>query len=282
MIWQGAPLTIDGKADEWGNPLRYYDKNSKLFYEIKNDRKNIYIAFKANENDIIMRAKQRGIKIAMDTAKGKDDYPTSITFPFRKRPIMPMGKPDMDGKNRGKQWPDSLAHQKHIPQRSDSTFSPKDIFIASSIKLIGFSGKDTDIIPAKENTYGIEAAMPNDPKTFFFELKIPFAEIYKRDITASDTTKAIYFEITLETSQIGDIRMPRQGGPGNMENGGGPSGAPMGMGSDMPSGPPPMDGNFGGGGPGGHGGGMPPKEDGMNQKEQTPSIFRFELLPKFE
>ena len=290
MIWQPTPVAIDGKASEWGTPLRYYDKNSKLFYEIKNDRENIYIAFSANENDIIMRAKQRGVKIAIDTLYGKDDYPAAITFPIHKRPPMGM-KPDMMGKQDMPQRPDSTSRPKDMPQRPDSAFRPKGMpnrpGMVPSIKLTGWSGKEADTIPARGNRYCIEAEMLNDPKLFFFELKIPFLSLYKRAITASDTAKAIFFEITLEASRMGDIQMPKGGGPGSLDN----SGAPGGFdGGNMPSGPPPGGGGFGGGGEGpgggrhgdpGEGGGMP-RGEGMNQNNQTPSIFRFELRPNFK
>jgi hypothetical protein len=273
MIWQPTPVAIDGKANEWGTPLRYYDKNSKLFYEIKNDRENIYIAFSANENDIIMRAKQRGVKIAIDTLYGKDDYPASITFPVRKGHPMGM-KPDMKGNQGMPQRPDSAFRAKGMPNRPGMT---------PSIKLTGWGGKEVDTIQANGNKYGIEAEMLNDPKAFFFELKIPFSSLYKRVLAASDTTKAIFFEVTLEASRMGDIQMPKGGGPGSLDNGGAPGGG------DMPSGPPPGGGGgFGGGGGEGPGGGGPgggggiPRGEGMNQNDQTPSIFRFELRPKFQ
>ncbi|MDR3705209.1 MAG: hypothetical protein P4L28_04790 [Paludibacteraceae bacterium] len=278
MIWQPTPVAIDGKADGWGTPLRYYDKNSKLFYEIKNDRENIYIAFSANENDIIMRAKQRGVKIAIDTLYGKDDYPAAITFPVHKG--RPMGmRPDMMSKQDMPQQPDSSFHPKEMNNRPRMT---------PSIKLTGWGGKEADTISAKGNQYGIEAEMLNDPKSFFFELKIPFSSLYKRTIVASDTTKAIFFEVTLEASRMGDIQMPKGGGPGSLDNGGAPGGF---GGGDMPSGPPPGGGGgFGGDGEGhggrrhggsGEGSGMP-RGEGMNQSNQTPSIFRFELRPTFQ
>lgn len=287
MIWQAQPPHIDGKADEWGNPLRYYDKNSKLFYEIKNDRENLYIAFKANEEDIIMRAKQRGIKIAIDTANGKDDYPISITFPFHKRP--------MDG--HGNMRPDSLRRPNNIAengtgnmqQHPDSTSRPKGMppmmKMTSSLKLTGLGSQEADTVPAKGNQYGIEAALLNDPKAFFCELKIPFASLYKRAMAVTDTTKALFFEVTLEASQMGDMQMPKGNRPDS--NGDGHGGPPSGGGGfgggDMPSGPPPDGGGGGpgGGGPGGMGGGMPGGQ-GMSQNNQTPSIFRFELRPRFQ
>jgi hypothetical protein len=287
MIWQPSPVAIDGKADGWGSPLRYYDKNSKLFYEIKNDRENIYIAFSANENDIIMRAKQRGVKIAIDTLYGKDDYPAAITFPVHKSHPMGM-RPDMMDKQDMPQQPDSGFQQKEMPQ-ADSPFPPKERpnrpSMMPSIKLTGWSGKEADTITAKGNRYGIEAEMLNDPKSFFIELKIPFSNLHKRAITASDTTKAIFFEVTLEASRMGDIQMPKGGGPGNLDNGGAPGGF---GGADMPSGPPPGGGGFGGEGFGGGRHGAPgegagmPRGEGMSQSKQTPSIFRFELRPTFQ
>lgn len=270
MIKAESKIEIDGERNEWGNPLRYFDSKSKLFYEVRSDKQNLYIAFSANEKATIMRAMQRGIQLSIDTAMGKDDYPSSITFPCRPGPEFGGDsiRPHMMKR-------DSLNPPRFTENDSEH---PRFHKHKSKIKIMGFDGDKTETLDSKNNKYGIEAAMKGNHQDFFSEIKIPFSQFYRK--TNIDSIKPLFFEVNLEAAERGDMQFPA-GNPDEMPKGdraemrgGAPHGG-MGGGNGMHDGPPP--GGMGGG-PGGGPGGMPPMQGG---ESKTPNIFRFQLKPRF-
>jgi uncharacterized membrane protein YgcG len=269
-------IVVDGKQDEWDNPLRYYDKQSKLTYEVRNDNSNIYIAFKANEMETVMRIIRNGICLSIDTAYGKDDYPISITFPVAQNDFPAGNKPD-DFKNRPK---DSMGMRP--PPMPDSMRMRKPA--SAKIKLVGFSNNGDELVKSFQNRYGIEAAIESGQESIFLEIKIPFSALYKRNLTPKDTANALFFEVNLPAMSAGDKKMmppgstndnengpPSHGSGGPPQGGGGMFGGGGGMsGGGMPSGGP----------PGGGGNGMGPMVPG-SESQATPSIFRFQLRPVY-
>jgi len=271
MELQSTPISVDGKADEWNVPLRYYDKNSHLLYEVKNDKENLYVAFSANESSTIMRVLRNGICLKIDTDMGKNDYPLSVTFPFHNdKQNMKRGR---DGRLESDQ--DSLPRERSWRK--------------TNIKLTGFNNKAADTISAKENSLGIEAAMQVDKNSVFCELKIPFASFYKAHLTAKDSIKALFFEIDLAALERSDMHMLPKGTPDDEGVTNHPQRMARGEGAS-PSGGGRMGGGMKGmggmGGGGHHGGGQRPASNGEeatpshNEKQMTPSIFRFEMRPR--
>lgn len=260
MMHAPSTIEIDGKQNEWDKPLRYYDANSKLFYELRNNDENMFIAFAAKDAKTMMRVMQQGIILNIDTAQGKDDYPISIVFPKNEKPMPPKDfkagemPPKMEGIN-------------------------KRSMRSSKIQVCGFDGITSETLDNKKNKYGLEAVFELEQNEIFCEIKIPFASFYKRRLNANDSTKAIFFEVCLNAA-TDNLPLPI-GSPDEMESpdrGGGMNGGPptggMPGGGKMPGGPPP------GGMGGGPGGGSPPMPNGNNGIDNTTSIFRFQLRPK--
>lgn len=259
MMHTPSTIEVDGKQNEWDKPLRYYDANSKLFYELRNNDENMFIAFVAKDAKTMMRVMQQGIILNIDTAQGKDDYPISIVFPKNEKPMPPKDfkagemPPKMEGIN-------------------------KRAMGSSKIQVCGFDGITSETLNNKENKYGLEAVFELEQNEIFCEMKIPFKSLYNRKLNATDSIKPLFFEVQLKAATQG-IQLPI-GAPeenDNMEHGeyqGGPPKGNMLGGGKMPSGPPP------GGMGGGPGGGSPPMPSGNNQMDNKTSIFRFQLRPK--
>lgn len=239
-----SSIVIDGNSNEWSSPLYYYDEKSMLFYDLKNDKENLYIAFSAHKKETIQRIMQNGIQLSIDTAYGKDDYPIYISYPLRANPPSPK-------------------------ERAEGGLTPKESH-KNNIKISGFkSQNDTDIVDALSNKYQLNAAFKVDKELYFCEIKIPLAEFYKKSLCANDSIHPFFFQVTLEA--LSGFPIP-QNDREDLQSPGRP-GAPS-MGSGFPSGGmspgrPPGNREFG-----------PPPPGMIEQSEgNTIRVFRFQLRP---
>ena len=72
-VWANSPLKVDGKLVDAAEPFQAYNKNTKLFYTLSNDDKNLYLAVKStdggNNNKILMG----GITFSVNASGKKKD-----------------------------------------------------------------------------------------------------------------------------------------------------------------------------------------------------------------
>ena len=45
--WQPTPISIDGNEEDWGTLLRFFNSESNVKYEFRNDAQNLYIILKS-------------------------------------------------------------------------------------------------------------------------------------------------------------------------------------------------------------------------------------------
>ena len=98
-LWQVKDFTsADNK--ELQEPLRFYDKKSKLQYSITNDNKNMYICIKATDEQSQMKIIHAGMQINIDTT-GKGGQQIGISFPIarKEKPKMPANMKQGQEKN---------------------------------------------------------------------------------------------------------------------------------------------------------------------------------------
>jgi hypothetical protein len=75
-----ASVVVDGDAKEWGDTLRYYDKENKISYTLANDKDNLYMIMRIKDRVQQIRAIKAGVTFSIDT-RGKKRNSYSITFP---------------------------------------------------------------------------------------------------------------------------------------------------------------------------------------------------------
>lgn len=77
-LWKEAVI-IDGKLDEWGGKLDYYDKENKLWYSIGNDSDFLYMSIYKDDNaqKAIMEG---GIRLSFDDGKPTSTKSFAITY----------------------------------------------------------------------------------------------------------------------------------------------------------------------------------------------------------
>ena len=234
-LWQSKSVKADGNPEEWSTPLRFYEKNSKLYYTVSNDSENLYLCIIANEEQVQMKIIQSGIQLWIDTT-GKNKQQIGIMFPLA---------------DQAKNIHPSNTRVKG--QNPDSRSSFKKLFI-SEFKEMTVSGFRTPIegtIPT-QNNYGISVNINCDSNNVLvYEAIIPFKTFYKQTLSASDSTKILGISIIVNAMQ--EAQMPNDapgggmkdngniGGRGNMPPGGGnmQNGGNMQGRGNMPGGGPP-------------------------------------------
>ena len=221
MNWSSNKVIIDGNSNDWHIPLRFYNSDSKLYYDIANDTANLYISFMADNRITKIKILRKGIYIAMDTANWKK-YPIRMTYPLFKR-IQPNGlKPEYIQKTDAEK-PDSDFFKRYF-QRGEP-----------QMLLTGFRHTGINEIMSAKNPLGIEAKMNRlNDSILFCEIKIPFSTFYKERITAADTLKPLSFKIILEPME--QPQMGPNGFRGSPQGGGGFPGGNDGQTGGFPGG----------------------------------------------
>lgn len=294
LSYQTKSVIVDGLSNEWSNPLRYYDQASKLSYDLTNDAENLYVVFSTKERSTIRKVMRKGLKFSIDTALGKGKYPMQFTFPYRNPNDFNPFFEDGFGRNDSmphRHFNDSTARRNpndttRHHRRMTADGKPWQPMLKVLVKGIN-TKVDADSLLSIPNRYGIEVAVRRDSQMVFCELKIPFNMIYRNQITASDTTKPLFFQVNLEAIEENGQRPPRHDGgegPGNgvhMGGRGGMGGASIGGGHSGG-----MGGGHGGmgGGPGSMGGGHggPSEGNAYVNTQNNANVIRFEFRPSLQ
>ncbi len=211
---------------EWSIPLKFFDKESKLNYDISNDKNNLYVIFKITDELTKMRVLNSGMQFAIDV-KGKKTFPVSINYPLSSEHNVQSGG--------------------DIAYTNESGNVSEEAIMAASKQMMRLSGFNPEVkeglVPQK-NEYGIHAAMTvTGDDILYYELSVPFKTFYKETLTGADTVNPFSFEITFNPVTEAKPNPLDDAGDANSQNGAG-GGMPGGGGS-MPGG--------GGGMPGGGG-----------------------------
>ena len=231
--WQSQKVTVDGKINEWSNPLRFYDQETGISYNISNDHYNIYFAASISNEFLQTKILRSGLEFRIDTL-GKKSFGVSIKYPIGILAITelkPNNPPAKEGFEKGQ-------------ERSSSKL--KLLAEATEIQLVGFKPRLGKIISLSvPNKAGISAAINFDPSGIMnYEAVIPFSTFYRSELIPADSGKVFNFQIKVNPlANSGNASVNSSGMRGGGMHGGG-----MGGGAGMHGG------GMGGGGM--RGGGM--------------------------
>lgn len=222
-----ADVVIDGDLKEWGDSLRYYNEDQKLYYTLANDKENLYMAIRINDRSEQMRILGAGITLSIDT-RGKKKETFSITFPVGGRPDM---APDHDNQ--------SLDGGGSPPPDDHDDRMKANLTKLRQIKVTGFKDVESELITTS-NIYGFKTAIDFDKDgNLVYEAAIPLKLFHADDLTKNEW--AFNFKIngiTRSPQKRGDDENGMQGGGGRggMGGGRGMRGGGMGGGRGMRSG----------------------------------------------
>lgn len=156
-------IKIDGKAGEWNNQLKAFNKATEVFYTISNDADRLYLTFQATDLDIINKIICQGITLTVNgSGKMKDQDGVAVTYPAVNKKYFPWDDTPVNLSRR-----DLMQTASFIEEiNKELSFKTRDI------KISGINGiKDTISV---YNPQGIRAAALFDDKgVFTSELAVP-------------------------------------------------------------------------------------------------------------
>ena len=215
--WQTKKVTIDGKLSEWSNPLRFYDQETGISYNITNDHNNLYFVCSISNDFLQTKILRSGLEFLIDTL-GKKSFNVGIKYPIGNVSVTDI-KPD---------YQQTKDRQGERPDRS--AYKLKLLAQATEIQLTGFKQHLGKIIPLSAiNNSGIFAAIDFDKNGIMnYEAVIPFSAFYRDNLVPSDSNRIFNFQIKInpvpgsnsgsgngEGSRGGGMRGGGMGGGGN-------------------------------------------------------------------
>lgn len=225
---QQQKVTVDGAAKEYPS-FQFYDKESKIMYNISNDDSSLYLVLKLHDEAMQQKIMVAGLELSIDTAK-KPTRQFYINYPLEGgRP--PMANP--------------TDNQQYNPQKSSKLSTMRNHFKMSKteVKLKGFKG-----VPAGIQTINSSSIMISvdwdSLGTMYWEAQIPLSTFYKPVITSADSAKTFVLTLNINALQVPDKQQgggqqagppPGGGGMGGMNGGG------QGGGQGRPGGQPSAD-----------------------------------------
>jgi len=229
-------ITIDGDLKDWGDSLRYYNEEKKLYYTVANDHDYLYLVMRFNDHSEQERILWAGLTWGINP-KGKKKETYSLTFPA--------ADPNANTPALGERKREDAEQTTGRPTEIDrEEMRRARLTKLRSMKVTGFKDIDYDIITTT-NSYGFKAALDYDAEgNMVYEAAIPLKLFDAADIAKGEW--AFNFKvngITRLASANGGGDRP-EGGMGGGRGGMGGGGGRGGMGG----------GGMGGGG--GRGGGM--------------------------
>ena len=247
--WQAQPIVIDGDRADWVNIPRFFDAQSNVQYEFRNDAQNLYLIIRTTDRAAQMQMLRGGFSLRL---KVKTKIPTrcSITFPAQR-----MGIPPQQFNNKGDE--SQLLVEKTAPKPG---VLPKD-----SVVLDGFKYSNGAISSENKDENKICFARNKETREqLIYELRVPLCEIYGKDF-GLDNIASLPIQLQMTINELSQESGKQDKGGKGMRGGGGMRGGMQGGGmrGGMPGG-----GSMQGGPDGG--GGMPGEEE-MGERPQLQS-----------
>jgi len=234
--WQAQPIVIDGDRADWVSIPRFFDSQSNVQYEFRNDAKNLFLIVRTTDRAAQMQMMRGGFALKL---KVKTKIPTrcSITFPAQK-----MGMPPQQLNNKGDE--SQMLIEKTAPKPGPM---PKD-----SVVLDGFKFTNGTISSEDKDENKISFARNKESREqLVYELRIPLCEIYGKDfVFENEVSLPIQLQITINELSQNSGKQDKGGkgmhGRGEGQRGGGMRGGMQGGGGMR-------EGHDGGGGMSGEG-----------------------------
>ena len=226
--WQPQPILIDGDGADWGSLPRFFNVESNMKYEFRNDAQNLYVILKASDRSTQMQMMQAGFSIRL---KVKTSPPLKVGIAFKAS-----GKAMLSAANM-----ESRTDKLQVKSSVNAELIPKDTAILDGFL---YSNKLITSETKAENTICFARSKPNRDQSTY-EIRIPLREIYGNDYVLENISiTPIQLQVNineLSQRQISDMRS-RMGsgmrggqgrGMGGMRGGGEMGGGDMG---EMPNG----------------------------------------------
>jgi hypothetical protein len=163
-----AGITIDGSLKDWGDSLRYYNADKKIYYSLANTKDTLYMAIRINDRSEQTRILHAGLTLIIDP-KGRKKEAFTITFPL--------------SITNEATW-QALQMQEDTGKFNENARDEEmkaKLTKLSQIKVTGFKDVESDMITTA-NTYGFKNAIDFDKDgNLVYEMAIPLALFHAED-----------------------------------------------------------------------------------------------------
>lgn len=216
-------IVIDGDLKDWGDSLRYYNRDKQLNYALANDQDNLYMAIRINDRSEQIRVLRAGLTLSIDT-RGKKKETFTMTFPVG----------DQSAQGLAENAQDLQGGNNDIKQGDREELMKAKLTKLREIKVTGFKDIESETMTTS-NTYGFKVAIDYDKDgNLVYEAAIPLKFFHADDLSKNEW--AFNFKINGITRPGQDKDngnhegMTRGGGAGGFGGGGGGRGGRMGGG----------------------------------------------------
>lgn len=195
-------IVIDGKVDEWPNPLPNYDKKTTIRFDFANNSKFIYFVMRVDDLELQKNIMTNGLDIWINK-KGRQLMETAVTYPCPSEEAVTI---DLGG--RGGFNPMAAMSQ------ASSSAPAKEVYMIDSIILTGFyieNGKQ-----GIRNCPVKVAIAKGESSCMLYEIAIPVNSFWKEELEKSDVKKAIQVAFVLKGKPSPTLSF---GGRGGMDMG---------------------------------------------------------------
>jgi len=201
--WQSQPIIIDGDGSDWGMLPRFFNTESNLKYEFRNDAQNLYFIMKAADRATQMQLLRAGfsVKFKLKTSVQKAE----ITFQANKFTEMPpMNMQDV-----------------RTDKLVDKSVTKPQIILKDTAILDGF--QFTNGIITSENKDNICFARSKSNRDLAtYEIQIPLRELFGNNVSLEKvTTTQIQLQVVVNDLSQNEIHKMRSRMGGGMHGGGG-------------------------------------------------------------
>jgi hypothetical protein len=154
-----AGIKIDGKATEWGNSFKAYNKATDIYYTLSNDDDNLYLVVHSADIDVLMKITYKGLILTINPeGKKSDQNAASILYPVFEQQYKNAPGINFDDDQSGQ----TFSNDGNKKLRDNEKY----------IKTNGLKGIDT--LLSIYNRDGIKAAQAFDTtRAYTYELAIP-------------------------------------------------------------------------------------------------------------
>ncbi len=217
--WKSQPPVIDGNLNEWNLPLRFYDADTQLFFDIANDSSTLYLCFESKDEMSQMKLMRAGMKITLST-KGKEKHEASILYPVA------AAKGAAPGGAQEKKEDEGTNAMDEATPHDRSSFRARFIRSHSVMTVEGFTTLQGQV-PLADST-GLTAALNWDSASNLgYEIAIPKKEFFgasytDKDITAADINLSVTISALPRSASGSDDKSNHP--HGGMHGGGGEGG----------------------------------------------------------
>jgi uncharacterized membrane protein YgcG len=214
--WQAVPIAIDGDGSDWGTNPRFFNAESNVKYEFRNDAQNLYLIIKSADRAVQMQLLKAGFSIKLKV-KTTPPIRTIISFPAGKSP---------------EKAPVINNEEARADKLMDKSVTNQETMLKDTAILDGFQFSKGKISSENRDEKSICFARSKSLRELtYYEIRIPLREIFGNDYVMKAISEVpIQLQVTINELSQNEIRKMRTKGGGRGGMGGGHGGGRGGMG----------------------------------------------------